>query len=83
MDKRYHVYSNNNILEIRLQYNIVKIEKEMDYPIKLESTKLHWGSDRWWFICPLMKNGRPCYPRVGKLYLPTVMNIFDAGIVTT
>ena len=47
----------------------MKTEKEMDDPIKLESTKLHWGSDRWRFICPLIKNGRPCYRRVGKLYL--------------
>ena len=43
----YLVHLKNEIPETRLQYNIVKSEKEMDYLIKLESTKLHWGSDRW------------------------------------
>ena len=72
----YLVHLKNEIPEIRLQYNIVRTEKEMDYPIKFESTKLHWGSNRWWFICPLIKNGRPCYRRVGKLYLPNGYEYF-------
>jgi hypothetical protein len=25
---------------------------------------------RWWFVCPLIGQGRTCARRVGKLYLP-------------
>ena len=66
----YIVYLKNGYPEITLQYTIVKSEKEMDYPIKLTTTNLYWGDKRWWFICPLVKGGKPCYRRVGKLYLP-------------
>ena len=48
---------------------MVKSENEMDDPIKLESTKLYWGTERGWFICPLVKNRKPCYRGVGRLYL--------------
>jgi len=38
--------------------------------IRLESTPTHFGRPRWWFTCPLVKDGRPCNRRVGVLYLP-------------
>ena len=66
----YVVVLKNSIPEITLQYTVVKSGKEMDYPIRLTTTDLYWGDKRWWFICPLIKNGKPCFQRVGKLYLP-------------
>ena len=45
-------------------------KKDFDYKIELESTPCHFGGVRWWFICPLWKNGVHCGRRVGKLYLP-------------
>jgi hypothetical protein len=39
-------------------------------PVHLETTRPRFGGLRWWFICPLNRNGRPCNRRVGKLYLP-------------
>jgi hypothetical protein len=41
-----------------------------DYAIRLTTTRPRFGGLRWWFSCPLVRNGRPCGRRVGKLYLP-------------
>jgi hypothetical protein len=43
-------------------------EAKLDYSIRLVTTRPHLGGMRWWFICPLMVNGRPCRRRVAKLY---------------
>ena len=45
-------------------------EQEVSDLIFIESTKPYFGGDRWWFLCPLIKNGRICDKRVGRLYLP-------------
>jgi hypothetical protein len=42
----------------------------VDYKISVTATKTPWGALRWWFICPLVVNGRSCGRRVRKLYLP-------------
>ncbi len=42
---------------------------ELNYKAQLVSTPCHFGSHRWWFICPLVANGRVCNRRVGVLYL--------------
>lgn len=42
---------------------------ELDYKIRLESTTCNFGGKRWWFKCPLVKNGHLCGRRVGVLYL--------------
>jgi len=56
---------------VRLRYSITKTGENLDYQIRLESTRPRLGGRRWWFICPLVVNGRKCGRRVGKLYLPT------------
>ena len=66
----YLAYSENNYPKIKLQYKFTESGLEMDYPIPLTNTVLSWGVKRWWFICPLIKNGIPCNHRIGKLYLP-------------
>jgi hypothetical protein len=43
-------------------------KESMDYKIQLVSTSCHIGGKRFWFICPLTKNGIPCQKRVGILY---------------
>jgi len=40
-----------------------------DYKIPLVTTPCHFGGVRYWFICPLAKNGTYCVRRVGTLYL--------------
>jgi hypothetical protein len=41
-----------------------------DYTVRLTITLPHLGGVRWWFVCPLVREGRPCLRRVGKLHLP-------------
>ena len=59
--------------EIRFQYTQTQSyngEKEsLDYPVCLTATPCRYGGKRWWFICPLIKNGYACNRRVLKLYL--------------
>ncbi|MFH1716532.1 MAG: hypothetical protein ABIF19_04210 [Planctomycetota bacterium] len=42
---------------------------DYDYRISLATTPCHFGGLRYWFICPLSKNGVYCGRRVGTLYL--------------
>ena len=58
---------------IRFQYTQTdrhtQEKTEFDYKVKLDWTHCHFGGRRWWFICPLVVNGRTCNRRVGILYL--------------
>jgi len=57
---------------VKLQYthtNRETDEKEsMDYIVKLTTTTCNYGSVRYWFICPLSKNGQYCGRRIGVIY---------------
>ena len=59
---------------LRLYYTITKNNSEkntnIDYKVLLASTRCNFGGRRFWFLCPLAKNDRPCQKRVGVLYLP-------------
>ena len=58
---------------IRFQYTQTdrhtEEKTELDYKARLDWTSCHFGGRRWWFICPLVVNGRVCNHRVGVLYL--------------
>lgn len=43
-------------------------KKDFDYRIPLTTTDCHFGGRRYWFICPLFRNGVYCGRRVGVLY---------------
>jgi hypothetical protein len=43
---------------------------QYDYPIAFTATRCNFGGVRYWFICPLVIDGKPCRRRVAKLYLP-------------
>ncbi len=59
--------------EIRFQYTQTDKQtgekEEMDYPARLSATPCHFGGKRWWFICPLVKDGIACNRRALRLYL--------------
>jgi hypothetical protein len=59
---------------LRLTYSITSDraddKTDFDYTIPLVSTPCNYGGIRYWFICPLEANGRPCNRRVAKLFLP-------------
>jgi hypothetical protein len=46
------------------------------YAVELTTTHPRFGGLRWWFVCPLLRRGVPCYRRVGKLYLPPQARYF-------
>jgi len=43
---------------------------DYDYKVTLTTTPCNLGGVRYWFICPLSRNGVYCGRRVGKLYSP-------------
>ena len=59
---------------LTLFYTITRREKQekqdFRYDVELVTSPCRYGGLRYWFICPLVKNGYPCRRRVTKLYLP-------------
>ena len=43
-------------------------KSEMDFKIPLATTPCNYGGVRYWFVCPLFKNGQYCGRRVGVIY---------------
>ena len=69
----YTVRPAGNGLILQLSYRWTRAGeagKDVELPIRLETTPLHFGGRRWWGNCPLVVNGQACNRRVGKLYLP-------------
>jgi hypothetical protein len=54
----------------RLYYTFTRTQEQMDYTIRLQTTRPSFGGLCWWFICPLLKLGKSCNHRINKLYLP-------------
>jgi hypothetical protein len=54
---------------VKLNYTITDRDSgektDCDYKIGLTTTPYHFGGVRYWFICPLSRNGVPCGRRVG------------------
>jgi hypothetical protein len=44
--------------------------------IELTTTPCNYGGVRWWFICPVVKDGVYCGNRVAKLLLPPAAKFF-------
>lgn len=42
--------------------------KDFDYTVHLTTTLCHFGNKRYWFLCPLEKDGQSCGRRVVVLY---------------
>lgn len=74
------VYTLDEDKYIRFYYTITKRntdEKiECDYKVQLTTTLCNYGGVRYWFICPLNKNGIYCGRRVGVLYQPPGENYY-------
>jgi len=49
---------------------------EYDYKVRLTTTACNFGGVRYWFICPLFRNGVYCGRRVAKLYKAPGANYF-------
>ena len=69
----YSVQGEEKPTSIRFEYSVTQHNDEtfnQKYNIHLTTTPLAWGSERYWFVCPLSVNGENCFRRVGCLYLP-------------
>ena len=49
---------------------------DVEVPIRLQTTPMHFGGERSWFTCPLILRGVACKRRVSKLYLPSGAKYF-------
>lgn len=49
---------------------------DYDYKVQLTTTPCYFGGVRYWFICPLVKNGVYCGRRVAKLYKAPSAELF-------
>ena len=65
----YHVNTRDSPPFVRLFYTVGSPGEALNYRVGLVTTQPRFGGLRWWFVCPLAVNGRPCNRRVGKLYL--------------
>lgn len=67
-------------LYLELDYTVTDgLTKEvtpLNYRIGLTTTSCHFGGSRYWFICPLIRDGQPCRRRVGTLYSPPCAKYF-------
>src|SRR5438132_12723888 len=57
---------------MRLQYTRTNTSNQMedlDYKIEIVATRCYYGGVRYWFLCPLEKDGKLCQKRVRILYL--------------
>jgi hypothetical protein len=65
---------------VRLSYSWVwtatRQQDSAAYRVPLTTTRPRFGGLRWWFVCPLVVNGRFCGGRVVKLYLPPGERLF-------
>ena len=58
--------------KVHLNYVITKQDEEkktIDYDIPLATTPCNYGGVRYWFVCPLSRDGKYCGRRVGTMYL--------------
>ncbi len=65
---------------VRLYYtqtnSSTKKKTELDYRVELATTPCNSGGRRYWFVCPLRIDEKPCQRRVAKLYLPSERQYF-------
>src|SRR5687768_9332020 len=59
-----------NNANVHLCYEVNSVGQAVDYRIALTTTRPQFGGLRWWFVCPLIVDGKTCGKRAGKLFLP-------------
>lgn len=71
---------NKEEMYIELDYKIKKRTENdwtnINYKIPLTKSSCNYGKERFWFICPMFKNGMYCGKRVAKMYLSPYSNYF-------
>ena len=70
----YRVYLGKQV--ITLQHSVSTTRGVVGYSVRLVATELPWPGKRWWFRCPLERDGVECGRHSGKLYLPPTSECF-------
>lgn len=65
----YAITVGDNTGSFRLSYGVGQPREPVEYAVPLVATGCHLGGVRWWFICPLARDGVGCGRRVRKVYL--------------
>jgi hypothetical protein len=58
------------LLRYALRDSETQIQRPLAYFVKTGTTACNFGQRRYWFVCPLVRNGVSCRKRVRILYLP-------------
>jgi hypothetical protein len=66
---RYTISLSERRGTLRLSDRAQDLASDSAHPIELIPTGCHLGGRRWWFVCPLRRDGVACGRRVRKLYL--------------
>jgi hypothetical protein len=61
------------IITLRYRWNG---REDVEVPIRMQTTPPQFGGRRWWFTCPLARDGVACNRRVAKLYCPSGAQYF-------
>jgi hypothetical protein len=51
-------------------YRLLETGEDLHYPIRLLTTRPHFGGVRWWLECPGRQPGEKCSRRVATLFMP-------------
>lgn len=68
---RVSIYFDETENTLRISYTVTDYDGEkndINYKVKVVTTKCNYGGERFWFICPLQKKGIPCGRRIRVLY---------------
>lgn len=70
----------NGPIALRFMYSVTNEEsgarKDYNEILPVVSTPCNYGGKRWWFICSLAVNGRPCQRRCRIIYLSAISGHF-------
>ncbi len=70
----YEIQKNpyDNAMKVRFKYRVLaepgQPEKPMDYTVPIKTSRSYKGKTWYWFVCPLIINGKACKRRVRNLY---------------
>lgn len=57
-----------------------QVGSSFTYLIEIATSRPRFGGRRYWFRCPVVRDGIPCGRRVGRLYLPPGQQIFACRV---
>jgi hypothetical protein len=77
----YSVVQNQpDCLAIRIRRQYARLESSLRFVdeclIQIASTRPRFGGRRLWFMCPVLRDGKPCGKLAGRLYLPPGEEVF-------